>query len=628
MARRSTATPSFETATGHARDYVAVALAYARDAVADRKGIKHCALVRLAAKRFLADLKRASRKSCEFRFSAWHGNDICDFVEKLPHVQGAWDSPTLVLEPAQIFILVNVFGFRRRSDGRRRFTRAYIEVARKNAKSTLTAGVALYCLTCEGELGPEIVIGATTGAQADKVFKPAKLMVDRTPALRDAFAVRSWARAITCSENGGTIQPINAKSSTQDGWNPFVGILDELHAHKDRGLFDVIRSAFGARKQPLMWMITTAGYNLHGVCYEQRELLVKILDGVVEADHYFGIVYTLDEGDDVFDERVWQKANPLLGSAVDLAEMRGYALEARSSPASLGEFKTKRLNMWLNAASAWLSVEQWQKAVIDGLDWQDFRGLRCTVGADLADKDDITAVVLAGQRPCGQLIVKPMFFLPAAALARETQSDTGQSTYGRWAGRVALGNVEALPDLFDAGARPLPDLPDPWRRDLLITPGDFVDHGRVREFIRWLKASLTVDHCVFDQWGSAIMASALNEEFGNDFATILHKSAANVTAPATDLEARIRAGAAHLGHDGNPVMTWMVSNVVVTRGVNGSIVPKKETPNSPNKIDGVDALINAMAPLVLAQEPRVESVFEQRARLKAGREAWEAAHGQ
>lgn len=616
MARKpSTQIPSYETETGHDRDFVSVAFAYAVDAAADKKGERYCLYVRQAAARFIADLKRASRRGSTWYFSPWHGNDVCDFIEKLPHVAGSWDSATIILEPAQVFILVNVFGFRRWSDDRRRFTRAYIEMARKNAKSTLTAGISLYCLTCEGELGPEIVIGATTGAQADKVFKPAKLMVDRTSALRDAFNVKGWARSITCSDNGGTVQPINAKSSTQDGWNPFVGILDELHAHKDRGLFDVIRSAFGARKQPLMWMITTAGYDVRGVCYEQRTLLVKILSGAVAADHYFGIIYTIDEGDDVFDERVWCKANPLLGSAVDVDELRGYAIEAKASPASLGEFKTKRLNVWLNAASAWLSVEAWKREAIDGLDWADFHGLDCMVGADLADKDDITAVVLIGQRPGGQIIVKPVFFLPAAALVRETQNDTGQSTYGVWAGHnggpaLDEDGFAGLPDLFERDAaggldwqKPLTELPPAWRGHLLVTPGDFVDHNRVEEFIRWIIATQSVRKVTFDQFAAAQqMASRLNEDLGGgdgELAMVLHKSAPNVTDPAKELEARVKAGPHQIGHDNNPVMTWMISNAVVTRHVNGTIIPKKESATSANKIDGVDALINAIAPLVI-----------------------------
>lgn len=627
MARKPRTTRSRATDVASDSYFVNVALDYARQAVADRKGQDFCLYVRQAAKRFLDDLKRASRKACPFYFSEWHADDVCDFVEKLPHVQGSWDSKTLALEPAQVFILVNVFGFRRRTDDRRRFTRAYIEVARKNAKSTLTAGIALYCLTCEGEMGPDIVVGATTGAQADKVFKPAKLMVDRTSALRDAFGLKGWARSITCSENGGAIQPINSKSSTQDGWNPYVGILDELHAHNDRGLFDVIRSAFGARKQPLMWMITTAGYNVRGVCFEQRTLVQKILAGTVDADHYFGIVFTIDEGDDVFDERVWRKANPLLGSAVDLDELRGYAIEAKASPASLGEFKTKRLNVWLNAASAWLSVEAWKKATVPDLKWSDFHGLECTIGADLADKDDITAVVLIGQAEDGKLLVKPVFFLPAAALIRETQSDTGQSTYGVWAGHNGGPPLDddattGLPPLFalkDDGnpdwSKPVKELPPEWSADLLVTPGDFVDHNQVEHLIRWLVATQSVRKITFDQFAAAQqMAARLNDDLGSgndDLAVVLHKSAPNVTDPAKDLEARVKAGPHQIGHDGNPVLTWMVSNAVVTRHVNGTLIPKKETAESPNKIDGVDAMINAIAPLVL-QTGQSSSVYESR----------------
>lgn len=626
MARKA-ATRSRATAADPLSPFVQTAIDYARAAVADRKRRDFCELVRLAAKRFLGDLKRAKRRDCPFYFSEWHAADVCDFIEKMPHVQGSWESATLTLEPAQVFILVNVFGFRRKADDRRRFTRAYIEVARKNAKSTLTAGIALYCLTCENELGPEIIIGATTGAQADKVFKPAKLMVERVSALRDAFALKAWARSITCGENGGTIQPINSKSSTQDGWNPFVGILDELHAHKDRGLFDVIRSAFGARKQPLMWMITTAGYDVRGVCYEQRTLVEKILRGSVVADHYFGIVFTIDQGDDPFDERVWGKANPLLGAAVDLDEMRGYAVEAKNSPASLGEFLTKRLNVWLNAASAWLSVDQWKKATIEGLDWSDFHGLECTIGADLADKDDITAVVLVGQHEDGKIIFKPVFFIPSEALRRETQSDTGQSTYGEWSGHnggppLDDDELVGLPSLFeldDDGKpdwdKPIPDLPPAWRTPILTTPGDFVDHNTVEMFIRWAVKTQSVRKIVFDQFAAAqAMASRLNEDLGtpdDPLATILHKSAANVTNPAKELEARVRAKdpSKHIGHDGNPVLTWMVSNAVVTRHVNGTIIPKKESPESPNKIDGVDGMINGMAPLV-AVEPDASSVVE------------------
>lgn len=182
-------------------DYVDVALKYAKGVASGK--IVACKWVKLACQRHLDDLKR---KNWEYAFDRWHGNDICDFVEKLPHIEGVWDTPTLTLEPPQIFILVSVFGWRRKADGHRRFSYVYIEMARKGAKSTLTAGIALYCLCCEDEPGPQIIIGATTGEQAGKVFNPAKKMVEKTPDLREAFGLKPWAKSVTCAMNNRSRQ--------------------------------------------------------------------------------------------------------------------------------------------------------------------------------------------------------------------------------------------------------------------------------------------------------------------------------------------------------------------------------------------------------------------------------------
>jgi phage terminase large subunit-like protein len=479
------------------RDYAALANRYAREAVRDKRGRRFCKFVRLAAQRHLDDLKR---KDWEFTFDPEHGNNVCDFIEKLPHVEGIWETPTLTLEPAQIFILVVVFGWRRKQTGTRRFTRVYIEMARKNAKSTLTAGIALYCLCCEKEVGPQIIIGATTGDQARKVFDPAKKIVERTADLRSAFGVQAWARSITCQESGGYIQTINSKSSTQDGWNPHLGILDELHAHKDRGLFDVVRSAFGARKNPLLWTITTAGYNLAGVCYEQRVLVGKILEGTVEADHYFGIVFTLDEGDDVYDERTWIKANPLLGVAVQLEELRGCAVEARNSPDSEGEFKTKRLNIWLGAACAWLSLAKWQTCTDTGLSWEDFDGRECFIGADLADKDDLCALTLVSRDNDDCVIVKSLFVCPDAKI-RNIRDEV--APYDAWA---QAGHIQTH-------------------------EGDWIDHGRVEAQIREWMARYNVQAVVFDQFAAARqMSVSLNEDAAGEFSHTLVSPADNITS--------------------------------------------------------------------------------------------------
>ncbi|RKF23367.1 terminase large subunit [Altericroceibacterium spongiae] len=582
-------TPSSATETGHARDYAAIALDYARKAAKDKKQRRHCKYTRLAAQRHLDDLKRSRKKEFRYKFSAWHANDVCDFIEKLPHIEGVWDTPTITLEPAQIFVLAVVFGWRRKENGLRRFTVVYEEVARKNAKSTKTAGVSLYCLCCEDEVGPQVLTVATTFDQAKKVFHPAKRMVEKTPDLQEAFLITPWAKSITCDENGGYMQPLHAKSKSQDGHNPHLVTLDEFHAHKDRSLYDVMRSAFGARKQPLMWAITTAGPNIHGPCYEERTFATKVLEGSVEAEHYFACIWTLDRaedyddgrkvGDDPFDPDLWCKANPLLGASVQLEELRQYALEAKENPAAENEFKTKRLNIWSGAASAWLSVAKWQACGDETLSIEDFRGLDCWIGADLSNVDDLSALVLAALDADGRLLVKTWFFLPEARLG-STDSKVKQVTelYKRW---------------VEDGA-------------LIKTEGDFIDHRVIEDTIRWLKEELSVHGTTFDQWNSGLaMAARLNEDFddgGEPFAVQMAKKAANTTDPAKAIEARVKSGPGRLRHDANPVMTWMVGNTFVDRRVDGSLLPKKELPNSANKIDGVDAMINATAPMLVPEE--------------------------
>lgn len=571
-----------------ARDYAAIALAYAREAAGDKAQQTHCKWARLAAQRHLDDLKRAEG-GWEFRFDPWHANDVCDFIEKLPHVEGKWDTPNIRLEPAQIFILAVVFGWRRVVGGARRFSTVYIEMARKGAKSTLTAGVSLYCLCCEGEVGPQIVIGATTAEQAGKVFGPAKKMVDKTEDLREAFGLATYSRSVACRQNGGFIQPINSKGKTQDGWNPHLGVLDELHAHKDRALFDVINSAFGSRKNPLLWIITTAGFDTVGVCYEQRSFVTKLLERVLTAEYFFGIIFTLDsaedygdgrkDGDDRFDERVWVKANPMIGVTPTLESMRRDATGAKASPASEGEFATKRLNIWLNAANRWLNMASWMACGDPTLDWADFEGLDCWVGGDLADKDDMTALVLAAIDTRGRLIFKPKFYLPDAVLKQAAHAEgRGPAPYRTWA---AQGH-------------------------LILTPGDWIDHNEIEKQIKDWIGHYGIRKAMFDQFAAArAMAGRLNDEFANPdnpLAEILPKSAAKVTDPAKELEARVKAGPERFRHDGNPVMNWMASNVCITRHINGTVLPKKEAEMSPAKIDGIDALVNAIAPALAVMD--------------------------
>lgn len=580
MARRTA------RALTHAQDYAAIGEKWARDVVSGK--VVACRWVKLACKRHLDDLARADADpSWGYYFDLWHADDVCDFIEKLPHVEGVWETPTIRLEAPQIFILSVIFGWRRKADHGRRFTYVYIEMARKAAKSTLTAGVTLYCLNCEGEVGPQIIIGATTGEQAKKVFEPARKMVEKSPDLRDAFDLKAWAKSITCGQNDGYIQTVNAKGSTQDGHNPHMGVLDELHAHRDRALFDVIKSAFGARTNPLMWIITTAGFNTTGVCYEQRTYLTKVLQGIFEADHYFGLIFTLDEevvdadgtvlvpADDPYDPKVWAKANPMLGITPTLAFMASEAADAKASPSAEANFKTKNLNLWLNSHSAWLNMARWRECADPTLDWSDFEGLECYVGLDLADKDDICAAVLAAIDNDGRLIMKSHFWLPSAVLNDATHAQgNGPAPYRLW---------------HEQG-------------HLQLTPGDWVDHNVIETQLREWNTRFSVRRMVGDQFAAFLqMASRLNDDLATPdtpLAHVLNKNARSFTDPSKELEARVKSGPNRLRHDGNPVMDWMASNAVVNRRTDGTILPLKETKDSPNKIDGIDAAINAIQPML------------------------------
>lgn len=346
------------------------------------------------------------------------------------------------------------------------------------------------------------------------MFKPARLMADRSPDLQEAFGLKVWAKAITIADNGGEIQTINSKGSTQDGHNPHMAVLDELHAHKDRALFDVIHSADGSRRNPLYWKITTAGFDLHGVCYEQRTYAAKVLAAAIVAEHFFCIIFTLDGptdftpdrtvGDDPYDERNWVKANPLMPVTPSLEAMRRRATAARASPGEEGEFFTKRLNKWMGAATAWLNVTQWIACSDPSLTLDDFAGLDCYIGADLANVDDLSSLVLAAIDDAGRLLVKPWFFCPEARLRSQ-----------------------------DSTVKQITDLYRQWKSEghLIATPGDFIDHNVIEAKIRELKELLAVRKATFDQWNSGLaMAARLNEDFddgGDAFAVQMAKNARN-----------------------------------------------------------------------------------------------------
>lgn len=553
-----------------AQDYVGVARAYAADVLAG--AIPACQWVKLACRRQVRDLARSEADPAwPYVWSDEWAVKACRFLERLPHVEGKWTTPTIRLEPSQVFLVTTLFGWRHRTDPAiRRFTVLYYELGRKGAKSTLMAGIALFHMKEEDEPGASVVLGATTGSQARIVFGIMQRMIRKSPWLRQ-LGFEAFANAIITQD--GDAKPINAKASTQDGLNPSLICLDESHA-QDFGLHDVLKSAQGARRNPLLVAPTTAGYDLLSVGYALRTQLTKVLQGVFEADHFLGLIYTLDEDDDWREPQSWPKSNPMLGITPSLEWVTTYCTDARQNPGLEGEFKVKVCSIWSQSATAWLSMTKWDACIDETLRLEDFIGQTCWIGADLAQIDDLAAVALLFERG-EDLIAFVFFYLPRGVVEERART------------------VPAYQSWVKAGI-------------LRLTEGTMIDEAQIETDIRGWCQQFNVAALRFDQYGSAGIVSRLAADSFK--AAILDKNRKNMTPPARDLETRVRHR--RFRHDGNSCLKWMASNAVVMRGVDDSLIPKKESPESANKIDGIDAILQAdSARLTPAEKPPAFGLF-------------------
>ncbi len=537
------------------RDYVGIATAYAEEAVADKKGKKFGKWIRLAGKRFLADLKRAKRKRPPFLFDEWHASDPCDFIEKLPHVEGKWARPEIELHRSHVFFVVQLFGFRN-LDGSRRFTSALFAVARKNAKSTLAAAILLYCQCCEEEEGAQIISAATTGSQARIIFNVAKRMTEKTPDLQEAFGLACWANAISRVETGATFKPINSKASTQDGLNPSHVGLDEIHAHKSADLLNVLTSAAGARSNPLWLYTTTEGYTNPGPWGEIRQFAKQVLQGILgdSADHFLVVFFAVDDDDDEFDESAWPKANPLMDANPHLLKaIRKEAVEARQMPSKLAEFKIKRLNRPASSATGWVDLTKWQKCggTVD-LHW--LAGQPCWGALDLASTLDLTSWRLVWKVD-GIYYTWGRRFVPAEAVRARTER--GVVPYAGW---VAAGLIE-------------------------VTEGEVTDYAVVESRIREDIERFSPLAIGYDRWN----AQEISQRLLADGLPLIefNQTTKNYHPAMQELERAYISKSIQHGND--PVLNWCASNLIAVKDGNLNMKPDKK--RSPDKIDDMATLL-------------------------------------
>lgn len=533
------------------RDYCGIARQYAADVLGGK--IPACKWVKLAADRQLADLKTYAGSRSPYVFDENEANRVCKFIELLTHTKGELAGTRIHLEPWQVFILTTVFGWLRRADGGRRYRRAYVEVSRGNGKSTLCSGIGLYCLLADREGGAEVYSFATTRDQAKIVFGDAKVMAERNAPLRNKFGLQVLANALYVPTSNSTFQAKSAEGSTLDGLNTHLAIIDELHAHKTRAVYDVVETSTGKRKNSLMFVITTAGFDTSGICYEVRTMVTKVLEKSVVDETQFGIIYGLDEGDDWTTVEALEKANPNWGISVRPEIITSLMKKAIALPSAVNNFKTKHLNIWCSASSAWMDMQAWEAGEIN-VDRSDFEGQPCYIGLDVGAKNDVTAKVLLF--PVGKsFVVFADFYLPEAAVEKSTNSQ-----YRGW--------VE-----------------EGW---ITQSGGAMTDLARIEEDIRDDLSRFDVKGIAYDPWNALQLATNL----GNDGAPMVEyrNTVQNFSDPMKSLEALVQDK--RVNHDGNPVLRWMMENVVAKLDAKDNIFPRKE--RYENKIDGVVALIMAL----------------------------------
>ena len=475
------------------------------------------------------------------------------FFGVLRHSKGEWAGQPFALEPWQVFIVASLFGWKR-ADGSRRFRRVYIEVPRKNGKSTLISGIGLYLLVADDEPGAEIYSAATKRDQARIAHSEATRMVKSSPLLKKEIDV--FRDNLNVLATHSKFEPLGADADTMDGLNVHAALIDELHAHKTRNVVDVLDTATGARRQPLIVEITTAGWDRQSICWEHHDYSRQVLEGAVEDDSWFAFIAAADPDDDWQDEATWRKANPNYGVSVSPDDLRRKALRAAKVPAEQNVFKRLHLDIWTEQESRWLDLAEWD-ACNDAVDLDKLAGRECYAGLDLASTTDLAALVLVfpddSDPICYDLL--PFFWVPEETVAERTRK--AAVPYQTW---VNMGLIDA-------------------------TEGNVIDYRAIMVKLDELARRFNIRDLAYDRWGATqliqdMQAAGLNViPFGQGFVSMSPptKELLNLV-----LSRRIR-------HGGHPVLRWMASNMVVLQDPAGNLKPDKS--KSSEKIDGLVATI-------------------------------------
>jgi phage terminase large subunit-like protein len=499
----------------------------------------------------------AIEEGCHFDPAS--GERVTKFLEiGCRQSKGEWAGKPLELIPWQRDFIMRLYGWRR-ADGTRRYRTFYLEIPKKNGKSTLLSGLALYHLIADDEPGAEVYTNAYDLSQARIIFDESANMVRSSPQLTKRLEVIPSAKRIIYPEKASKFQALSADVPSKDGVSASFTIFDELHRQRTPAMWDIFEFAGAARRQPLLGAITTAGYDRNSICYRQHEYTKKVNAGLVPDTAHLGVIYGADQAEDWSDPEVWKRVNPSMGYTLKLEDFEREVAKAKESPEKLNNFLRLRLNIWTNAAERFLSREKWDACGVAIVDHESFEGAICYGGLDLASTTDIAALVLVFPDIDGNYEVLCRFWAPEEGAAKREEKD--KVPYLTWARQGFL----------------------------TLTPGDVIDYDYIRSEINDLAGKYDLRKLFADPYN----ATQLGVQLQGDGIPIemIRQGFLSLSPPTKELE-RLVIGK-RLKHGNNPVLNTHADNAVAVKDQAGNIKLSRE--KSTEKIDGMAALVNAIA---------------------------------
>lgn len=531
--------------------------------------------VLLARARHRRDLERSlTDPDFPYYYDDEAAQKAVDFIELLRHYEGEWFNKKVELADWQEWDIIRpLFGWKRRADGYRRFRFAYIEIPRKNGKSVLAAGIALYLTFADREYGAQVYCAATKEAQARIVWGAARQMLKLSPELKGE--AKNFKSSICCEPLGSRLVPLGRDSDSQDGLNVHGGVIDEYHAHKTADMLDVLASGRGSRRQPLLVVITTAGFGTQTPCKLESQRAKKILEQKFENEEVFCFVSTVDTPENWQDEEEWERANPNWGISIYPENFRSEFRELKQSAERHAAFKVKKLNIWSESALKWLKQEHWKRCS-GPISRDKLRGMRCFGGLDLGITQDISALALAFH--CGTIATPDGVELPIVKLLMHY-----------WIAE------EGMRERYQNDGVPYPSWVEAgW---ITTTPGATTRYDIIRRDLNRLAGEFEIAEIAMDRsHGHQLMVELADDGFN----VVKHaQSFAAMNSPCRAFEELIIEG--RLSHGDDPVLEWMADNVTVL--VNGGGEMRIVKDKSGDRVDGIVAAVMGVGRLLIAPEP-------------------------